>query len=65
MANAGIADECIGGLLIKHRRLLEAIGFLELRKAPLHLGAYEAIEGVIVEAQIAKFDLCPPDIVFR
>jgi hypothetical protein len=44
LANASIADERIGGLLIKRRRLLEAVGYLERRKSPLRLRAYDAIE---------------------
>ena len=32
LANAGVADERISGLLIKRRRLLEAVGLLELGK---------------------------------
>jgi hypothetical protein len=44
LANSGTADERIGGLLIKRRRQLEAIGYLELRESPLRLRAYDAIE---------------------
>jgi hypothetical protein len=44
LANAVIADERIGGWLIEGRRLLEAVVFLELRKSPLRLRAYDAIE---------------------
>ena len=65
LANAGVADERISGLLIKRRRLLEAVGLLELGKRPLCLRAYYAVERIIVEAQIAKLDLCPPDVVLR
>jgi len=43
-------------LLIKRRRLLEAVGLLELRKRPLCLRACYAVERIIVEAQIVKLD---------
>ena len=65
LANAAVADEDVRGLLIKRRRTLEAVALLESQERPLCLRAYCAVERTIVEPQIVKLYLCPPDVVFR
>jgi hypothetical protein len=65
LANAGVADERVRGLLIKRRRPLEAVALLEPQKRPLCPRPYYAVERTIVEPHIVKLYLCPPDVVFR
>ena len=65
LANAGVADERVRGLLIKHRRSLKTVALLERRKRPPRLWAHHAIERAIVEPYHMKLYLRPPDVVFR
>jgi hypothetical protein len=65
LANAGVADKRVRGLLIKGRRPLKTVALLERRKRPLCLWAHHAIERAIVEPHGEKLYLRPPDVIFR
>src|SRR6516162_108766 len=64
-ADTCVADQHVRGPLVERRCPLEPIVLLELQERPLCRRTRDAVEGAIVEPNVVKLHLCPPDIIFR